>query len=108
MATIVRTEDKDYGGLMVWVEEDIFSPIYFADGVYDNAILDAVLKVRRDADKEAVVDSYFAEVADEAATGVEAQRQAEQAALGAVYKNMTRQDVRDSVSVTVNTAAVSP
>ena len=46
MATILRTEKKDYGGVEVWVQEDVINPIYLYDGIVTDARLNKILVLR--------------------------------------------------------------
>lgn len=102
MAAIIRQERKDYGGVEVWVAEDAHCPIYFADGIVDEARIDAVLAGRHKADKIQTVDGYFAEIGQDAIQKIEERRRLKAAELGDDYADMARKDVRAYVSVVVS------
>ena len=45
MSTVVREYHPDYGGLEVWAEGDGL-PVYFSNGVFDQAVFDTVIARR--------------------------------------------------------------
>lgn len=105
---IIRTEVKDYGGVEVWDDRDPTYPIYFAKGKYDAKAIDAVIALRQEAAKVALVDSYWQKIQVEASEQIEQIRLAKQDELADDYAKMTEREVKGSVNVTVTTTEVTP
>ena len=102
MATIIRRDKKDYGGEMIWVNEDP-QPIYASPSVLvTDKWLDGVVAARLAGEKAARVDALYDAVAQRAARKVEAQREAERERLGEDYSLKTEAEVEAEIKAIVN------
>ena len=99
MAKIIKREQKDYGGEQIWVEEDIYNPIYAAPHVVvTDKGLDDVIAGRRAGEAESKVDAMYSEWAAKSAAQVDKKMQAVKDSLSSVdYAKKTALQVEADV-----------